>query len=156
MNRKYTDNQLKIEFEKASSLTNLAYRLGLKQAGGSLECLKKNCDRLKLDWKLIKNQSGKGTTKNRPTKLTLDEMFTTNSPYKNNTHIKTYYLKNFCKDHKCSICGLENKWNGSNLTLILDHIDGDRNNHSLTNLRLVCPNCNSQLPTHAGRNKNKF
>jgi ribosomal protein L40E len=52
----------------------------------------------------------------------------------------------------CAICGQAPYWNGMELHLRLDHIDGDNHNHQLHNLRWVCPNCDSQLPTFAGRN----
>ena len=56
-------------------------------------------------------------------------------------------------NNKCSICGLTNSWNDKPLTLVLDHIDGNSDNNSIDNLRLVCPNCDSQLPTFKSRNK---
>jgi len=52
----------------------------------------------------------------------------------------------------CKICGLKD-WNDKDLVLILDHIDGNSENNNLDNLRLVCPNCDSQLPTFKNRNK---
>lgn len=55
---------------------------------------------------------------------------------------------------KCAICGMDNIWNGAELNFVLDHIDGDASNSSRSNLRLVCPNCDSQLPTFKSRNKN--
>ena len=36
---------------------------------------------------------------------------------------------------------------------ILDHVDGDASNNRRENLRLVCPNCDSQLPTFKARNR---
>ena len=39
------------------------------------------------------------------------------------------------------------------LNFVLDHIDGDASNSSKDNLRLVCPNCDSQLDTFKCRNK---
>jgi hypothetical protein len=53
---------------------------------------------------------------------------------------------------KCSICGLEDFWNNQPINMILDHIDGDSTNNTMSNLRLVCPNCDSQLPTFKSRN----
>ena len=38
----------------------------------------------------------------------------------------------------------------------LDHIDGDNSNHRWENIRLICPNCHSQLPNYCGNNKKKF
>jgi 5-methylcytosine-specific restriction endonuclease McrA len=36
--------------------------------------------------------------------------------------------------------------------LVLDHVNGAKHDWRLENLRLLCPNCNSQTPTFCGRN----
>ena len=54
--------------------------------------------------------------------------------------------------HKCQICGRKN-WRKQSVPLIVDHINGDPYNNNLKNLRLICPNCDAQLPTYMGRNK---
>jgi hypothetical protein len=54
----------------------------------------------------------------------------------------------------CLICGNKNEWNGKKIVFILDHIDGDASNNKRENLRLVCPNCDSQLDTYKSKNKN--
>lgn len=66
--------------------------------------------------------------------------------------IRDYILQD--QDYKCAICGISNCWNGQQLNFVLDHINGDASNSSRENLRLVCPNCDSQLPTFKSRNKN--
>jgi hypothetical protein len=55
----------------------------------------------------------------------------------------------------CDICGLPPEWNGATLVFVLDHIDGDGSNHVRSNVRLICPNCDSQLPTFKARNRGK-
>lgn len=53
----------------------------------------------------------------------------------------------------CAVCGTGPTWNGSPLTLQLDHINGNSSDHRLVNLRIICPNCHSQTVTFAGRGK---
>ena len=43
-------------------------------------------------------------------------------------------------------------WKGEKLILVLDHINGINNDNRLKNLRFVCPNCESQLPTYKSKN----
>lgn len=72
--------------------------------------------------------------------------------YQNMQNYKKYFLEE--QEHKCAICGIEDKWNNQSLTFVLDHIDGNADNNSRENLRLICPNCDSQLPTYKSKNKN--
>lgn len=55
---------------------------------------------------------------------------------------------------KCAICGQGDIWNKKDLHFVLDHIDGDASNSCRENLRLICPNCDSQLDTFKSKNRN--
>jgi len=57
------------------------------------------------------------------------------------------------QDNKCLICSCENTWNNKPLVFVMDHIDGDASNNRRENLRLICPNCDSQLDTFKSKNK---
>lgn len=65
--------------------------------------------------------------------------------------IKEYLLAE--QNFKCSICGMSNNWNNKQIIFICDHIDGNSQNNKKENLRLICPNCDSQLETFKGRNR---
>jgi hypothetical protein len=56
----------------------------------------------------------------------------------------------------CGACGIGSSWNGQPLTLHVDHINGRFWDCRAANLRLLCPNCHSQTPTYAGRNRRIF
>lgn len=55
-------------------------------------------------------------------------------------------------NNTCSSCGLQD-WNDKPLTMHCDHIDGNRNNNDIKNLRLLCPNCHSQTDTWCQKNE---
>jgi 5-methylcytosine-specific restriction endonuclease McrA len=70
------------------------------------------------------------------------------------THV--HYIRQYLADAQsgcCAICGGPNAWLDLPLTFVLDHIDGNPTNNRRENLRLVCPNCDSQLPTYKSRNR---
>lgn len=67
----------------------------------------------------------------------------------NTARLRKLLIKEFLKEDKCEKCGLGPIWNGEPLSLQLDHIDGNSLNNELNNLRILCPNCHTQTPTHS-------
>lgn len=65
---------------------------------------------------------------------------------------KKYFLEE--QNHECAICKIKDEWNDKSIVFVLDHIDGNAANNKRENLRLVCPNCDSQLDTYKSKNKN--
>lgn len=66
--------------------------------------------------------------------------------------VKRRILKDNLIKYKCSICGNEGKWNNKDLSLQLDHINGNRFDNRLENLRFLCPNCHAQTETFGSKN----
>ncbi|MBS3941002.1 MAG: HNH endonuclease [Actinobacteria bacterium] len=56
------------------------------------------------------------------------------------------------KTWECERCDIT-EWQGQAAPLELDHVNGDRRDNRLENLRLLCPNCHALTPTYRGRNR---
>ena len=68
-------------------------------------------------------------------------------------HVRRYMLEKY---QSCSLCG----WNLINpftdrCPLEIDHIDGNSDNNSENNLRVLCPNCHSLTDSFKNLNKGK-
>ena len=81
-------------------------------------------------------------------------MYTEKSPCRRGT-VKARIIEDGHIPYECAICKMPPFWMGKPLTLILDHINGIRDDNRLTNLRFVCSNCDSQLDTYKSRNIGK-
>ena len=83
--------------------------------------------------------------------MTVDEVFINGKEWGSELlrkYLHHYQLKEYC----CKRCQVTD-WQEEHLTLELDHIDGNRTNNQLDNLRWLCPNCHSLTPTFRGYNK---
>ncbi len=87
-----------------------------------------------------------------PKAIPLSEVMVENSTYARG-HLKARLLKEKLLKEECSRCHIGPEWYEECLVFVLDHVNGISNDHRLENLRLLCPNCNSQMPTFAGRNQ---
>lgn len=67
--------------------------------------------------------------------------------------LKRFIIKNNIISYKCGECGCDENWRGKKMPLILDHINGIRDDHRLENLRFLCSNCDSIQDTYKSKNK---
>lgn len=139
------------------NLTDLIMEIGVYKSNGrksiSSKCRNQVlvfCEKNKIDLSHFKNDKiyKKYDYKQGP-KYSDTEIFCIDSPASQQT-IKKRFLKTV--EYKCSLCGII-EWNGKELKMDMDHIDGNPRNNTIQNLRLLCPNCHSQTNTFSGKNR---
>lgn len=74
------------------------------------------------------------------------------SQIKSRDAIRKTIIRDRLIPYQCQSCGNSGEYNGQPLSLHLDHINGNKKDHTLSNLRFLCPNCHSQTDTYCGRN----
>lgn len=87
--------------------------------------------------------------------IPLSYIFDGHHPKAQTSGLRRRILREGILQNKCSICGIE-EWMGRPIVCELDHANGNRYDHRLENLRLLCPNCHSQTDTYCGRNKGRY
>ncbi len=80
-----------------------------------------------------------------------EEMFALDSGY-DGSYIRKRLKRDGLLPYVCKECDI-NEWNNKSLTLHVDHVNGNRDDNRLENLRYLCPNCHSQTDTYCGRNR---
>jgi len=141
----YDETKLKRQIENAINNTK-SMASAARSLGVNYKTFKKYADKFGV---FKPNQSGKGIYQ-----ICLEEVFLNKVPMKSSV-LKHRLFDEGIMEEKCQgeDCGIT-EWKGKKITLELDHIDGDRNNNSKDNLRILCPNCHSQTPTfRRGQNK---
>jgi hypothetical protein len=103
--------------------------------------------------KWVKNTSPfqKGYKSERTISLE-DIIYNNKHPQYNTGRVKRRLLETGLKEHKCEKCNLT-EWNNVPIPLELNHIDGNRHNHHISNLEIICPNCHAQTDNYRGKNK---
>lgn len=99
------------------------------------------------------NPGLKGCSKPIDPKIKLSEILEGKHPHFQTFKLKNRLIKEGIIKNECSICGISS-WQNKSLNMELDHIDGDRTNHKLENLRMLCPNCHAQTETYRSKNRN--
>jgi hypothetical protein len=142
---KYTEAEAREAIAASFSWAESLRQLGLCSTGGAWRVLRKYAEL----WAIPTDHflpNGRPPVHGR----SLDELLVEHSPVRG-TKIKERLYREGLKQRSCQLCGQGEEWNGSRMALILDHINGVRDDNRIENLRIVCPNCNAGLDTHCGR-----
>ena len=137
------------------SVASLIKACGWKVGGGSY----KECHR-RLAGMDISHFTGQAHLAGKPhisggnIALPLSEVLVAGRETKSH-HLKLRLIKEGLKQWRCEECN-ETEWRGAPIPICLDHINGDRFDNRIENLRILCPNCHAQTPTFGGKNKGKY
>lgn len=156
--RSYTKSEFVHAWTSCKTKSDIARKLGLPLNGGNINTITKTGKILGLDdshfdkyWShRLQNPNRIIVSNFTSTKANFLNKLTKNN-YTSNTHsLKHQLYKHGLKKQQCEECGLI-EWNGKPAPLALDHIDGDRSNNTLENLRILCYNCHGQTETYSGK-----
>ena len=153
--KKWTEEQLKIAAKQSSSIRQVIFKLGLIPAGGNYVQVQNYLKSLKISTSHFKGKGwNKGVFGLKRPQIPLENILVKESSY------QSYKLKNRLfylglKPRQCEICAWAQTASDGRLPLELDHINGDRMDNRIENLRVLCPNCHSLQPTHRAKNKRK-
>jgi len=151
--RSWTIIALKKAVEDSLSYRQVLQKLGLKPTGGNYDQLKKYIHEVSLSTKHFQgkawNRGLRGVGKYR---RKLEDILIQGSDYQS-FKLKKRLFKAGLKSEKCEECGWAERTKEGYLPLELDHINGDRHDNRIINLRILCPNCHSLKPTHRARNR---
>ncbi|GLY21735.1 HNH endonuclease [Micromonospora sp. NBRC 101691] len=138
---------------RARNVTEVMRLLGVRISGGSHAHISRQLKRFGIDTSHFTSRAG-GTRVSR--RRVSSSMLLVRLPEGSRRTVGTrlkWALSDIGVPEQCEGCGVGTTWQGSPLTLHVDHVNGDFLDNRPPNLRLLCPNCHSQTATFAGRNR---
>ena len=142
-------DKLKEAIDKTNSTSEALVYLGLRNAGGNFQTFHKYCALYGLTEKDSISVKIRSLRKFKPSNLEdiLKENSTTQSSKLRPRLLAEGLLKNECYE-----CKLGPRWNGKELSLQLDHMNGIHSDNRIENLRILCPNCHTQTNNFGSKN----
>lgn len=151
--RSWTVDQLREAVKSSFSYRQVITKLNLRPAGGNYDQMKKYVIEYKIDTKHFKGRGwNSGLIGIGKPIIPIEEILVKNS-YFQSFKLKNRLFTAGLKPKHCEECKWAEKTSDGYLPLELDHINGDRHDNRLVNLRVLCPNCHSLKPTHRGRKR---
>ncbi len=153
--RTWSEQQLKKAVKTSKSYRNVIKLLGLQPTGGNYDQIKKYIHQYGLSTNHFTGKVwNKGLKFPERNLIDLKDILVKNSSYQS-FKLKKRLFSVKLKEPKCEKCGWATISIDGRLPLELDHINGDRHDNRIENLRILCPNCHSLQVTHRGKNIRK-
>jgi hypothetical protein len=147
---RYTEAEARAAVAASRSYAEALRRLGRCQTGNSSRVLKRWIAEWGIDTSHFDPDAARIAALAKPA-APLETLLVEASPVRGSRLKERLYAAGL-KQPACELCGQDEMWQGRRMALVLDHVNGVRDDNRLENLRIVCPNCNATLDTHCGRN----
>lgn len=148
----YNLQQLQEAVRTSLSYRQVLLKLGLSDKGGNTSTVKRKVSEWNIDTSHFTGQAhAKGK---RLVPRTDTEKYLSNEMSIGSYRLKNRLLREGYFQYICSSCK-QTEWLGNPIPLELDHISGKNDDNSLSNLRLLCPNCHALTPTYRGKNQER-
>lgn len=149
----WTDDELCAAVASSHNYAQTIRKLGLIPAGGNYDHVRARIRELDLDTSHFRAASSYLVAGGRPTPI---EDLLVDDIGIGSHGLKCRLINAGLKRAACELCGwAERRALDGVIPIELDHINGNKRDNRLENLRVLCPNCHSLQPTHRGLNKNR-
>ena len=139
-----SEEKFRLVCKNSKSMAEAAAALGLHFNSFKKRAIELDC--------YFPNQAGISIRKQKP-KIPISDIILKNlHPQYQSNKLRIRLIEEKIKAPICETCCIS-EWNSKPISLELHHINGNKHDHRLDNLKLLCPSCHSQTKNYRSKNR---
>jgi len=156
MKHKHSRQELLKAVSNSLSIRELLTKLGMAPKGGNYETIKSRLQKEEISTSHFLGMGWKKDRKFPSERRKIQDILIEHSVYSSGLSYNSYQVKNLLfennlKDKICEVCGIVD-WQSKEIKFELHHINGNRKDNRIENLKILCPNCHSQTDNFRSKN----